>query len=389
MQHSIYRQLLRKAAVLIAAAMIAVCTGCAGGQNTDGAAAGAAKEADPNELQTKELFAMDTYMSLTAYGEDAEAALEEAAAEIARLDEMLAAERESSEIAAINQNGGGPVSDETAELVMKAKEIGEMTDGAFEITLYPVKQLWGFKEEGNRVPADEEITKALTLVGSDKVSVDETASDQGSAEGQNAIVFAQPGMEIDLGGIAKGYTSASVIRIFEAHNVKGLVNLGGNVQACGTKPDGSDWRVAVRKPESREDDDIQWFDAATKEGKALTRADFLGIVETNDEAVITSGGYERYFEQDGKVYQHILDPKTGRPSESDTVSVTIVCKDGALADGLSTSLFVMGTEKATKLWRSGAAEFEMILLDKQGKLYVTEGLRDRFSSDLEVNWISK
>ena len=123
MQHSIYRQLLRKAAVLIAAAMIAVCTGCAGGQNTDGAAAGAAKEADPNELQTKELFAMDTYMSLTAYGEDAEAALEEAAAEITRLDEMLAAERESSEIAAINQNGGGPVSDETAELVMKAKEI--------------------------------------------------------------------------------------------------------------------------------------------------------------------------------------------------------------------------------------------------------------------------
>jgi thiamine biosynthesis lipoprotein len=264
-----------------------------------------------------------------------------------------------------------------------------MTDGAFEITLYPVKKLWGFKEEGNRVPADEEITKALTLVGSDKVSVDEAASDQESAEGQNAIVFAQPGMEIDLGGIAKGYTSASVIRIFEAHNVKGLVNLGGNVQACGTKPDGSDWRVAVRKPESREDDDIQWFDAATKEGKALTRAAFLGIVETNDEAVITSGGYERYFEQDGKVYQHILDPKTGRPSESDTVSVTIVCKDGALADGLSTSLFVMGTEKATKLWRSGAAEFEMILLDKQGKLYVTEGLRDRFSSDLKINWISK
>ena len=164
-------------------------------------------------------------------------------------------------------------------------------------------------------------------------------------------------MKIDLGGIAKGYTSSRIMDIFKENGItSGLVNLGGNVQALGTKTDGSNWRVAVQSP---------------------------------DEAVITSGGYERYFEQDGVTYHHIIDPKTGYPAENGLVSVTIVSSDGTLADGLSTSLFIMGEEKAAEFWKAHSDEFEAILETDDGTIYVTEGLKDSFTTDLDMKVITK
>ena len=134
-------------------------------------------------------------------------------------------------------------------------------------------------------------------------------------------------MKIDLGGIAKGYTSSRVMQIFKDCGVtSGLVSLGGNVQALGTKTDGTDWQIAIENPDKS--------------------SDYIGVVSVKDKAVITSGGYERYFEKNGKTYHHILDPKTGYPAESGLKSVTIVSDNGTLADALSTSLFVMGKEDA-------------------------------------------
>jgi thiamine biosynthesis lipoprotein len=113
----------------------------------------------------------------------------------------------------------------------------------------------------------------------------------------------------------------------------------------------------------------------------------LGILSTSDRAVITSGGYERYFEQDGVTYHHIIDPKTGYPAESGLVSVTIISADGTLADGLSTSLFVMGKDRAVDYWENHREEFDMILLSEDGTLYVSEGIEDSFSSDYDIEVI--
>ena len=143
----------------------------------------------------------------------------------------------------------------------------------------------------------------------------------------------------------------------------------GNAQVFGTKPDGSLWRVAVQSPDSEDE--------------------YLGVLETKDKAIITSGGYERYFEKDGVTYHHIIDPSTGYPADNGLISVTIVSADGTLADGLSTSLFVMGKDKATDYWKAHSDEFDMILLTDDEKLYVSEGIKDSFTSDREFEIVEK
>ena len=218
---------------------------------------------------------------------------------------------------------------------------------------------WGFTTGNYTVPSDEMIENLLPLTDANNIIYDKDES---------SISFAKDGMKIDFGGIAKGYTSGRIADIYRECGVtSGLINLGGNVQVVGTKTDGSKWRVAVQSPE--------------------TEDDYLGILSTADRAVITSGGYERYFEQDGVTYHHIIDPKTGYPAESGLVSVTIVSEDGTLADGLSTSLFIMGEEKAADFWREHKDEFDAILMSDDGTLYVTEGLENDFSTERTVEII--
>lgn len=175
---------------------------------------------------------------------------------------------------------------------------------------------------------------------------------------------------IDFGGIAKGYTSSRVMEIFRQNGVEhGIISLGGNVQALNSKPDNSSWRVAVQKPDGD--------------------GSYLGILSVDNKAVITSGGYERYFKQNGMTYHHIINPSTGYPSDSDLTSVTIVCEDGTTADALSTSLFVMGLADAMDFYRNSGIAFDMILYDRDGKLYVTQDIADSFSSDIDVEIISR
>ena len=305
------------------------------------------------ESASQDIFAMDTYMSVTAYGADAESAVSDAIAEIERLDALLSTGETDSEIYKLNQNGGGSISEDTSYLFERALEIWKSTDGCFEIGIYPLMQEWGFTDGNYKVPDKETLQKLLPLADSSKIDFNE--KDQ-------TVSFEQDGMEIDFGGIAKGYTSGRIMDIFREHGIKsGMVSLGGNVQVLGIKTDGSKWRVAVQNPEDTEN--------------------YLGVLETQDRAVITSGGYERYFEQDGKTYQHILDPKTGYPADSGLTSVTIVSADGTLADGLSTSLFVMGKEKAVAYWRAHSEEFDAILVEKDGTVSVTENIADQFTPD--------
>ena len=261
----------------------------------------------------------------------------------------------------INQSGDGILSEETAYLVERSLDLYEATDGAFDIAIYPVMKACGFTDDNFRVPDADELKDLLTLTDASDISYDKETSQ---------IAFKKDGMQIDFGGIAKGYTSARIMDIFRACGIKsGLVNLGGNVQALGTKKDGSSWRVAVQDPQDTDQ--------------------YLGVLSIQDKAVITSGGYERYFEQDGRTYHHIIDPKTGYPVENGLISVSIVTADGTLADGLSTSVFIMGKEAATEYWRNHSDEFDMILMTDDREIYVTEGIADSFESEMDTKIIEK
>ena len=300
-----------------------------------------------NRKSTRQFFAMDTVMELTVYGSGAETALDAAEREIYRLDGQLSPEQPRSELA--NLGSGGAVSEETAQLIARALDAAELTGGAFDPTLYPVVQAWGFFSGDYRVPEKEELKTLLQKTGYEAVSV------------SGSSVQMPEGFAIDLGGIGKGYAGQRVREVLAEQGVfSALVSLGGNIRAVGAKPDGSPWVIAVQHPE--------------KDG-------FLGTVEVQDECVITSGGYQRYFDRDGVRYWHILDPETGAPARSGMLSVTIVSQDDVLADALSTALFVMGAERAEQFWRETGG-FEAVWMTEDGGLFVTEGLAERFRSEL-------
>lgn len=291
------------------------------------------------QRQTGEWFAMDTVMTAAVYG--SADALDAVEAETYRLDALLAAQKDDSEIAAVN-DGAEVVSEETAALLRRALEIAAETNGAYDPTVYPLMRAWGFTDGNYRVPADAELDALLQTTGWTEVSVDGTTA---SLPG---------GFALDLGGIGKGYAAGRCKEILKAHGVtSALLSLGGNVSALGSKPDGTAWTVAIEDPDG---------------------GDYLGTVQIADQCVVTSGGYQRYFEQDGVRYWHILDPETGKPARSGMKSVTIVSADDTLADVLSTALFVMGPERAADFWRVHRAEFGAVWLTDDGRLFVTEGL---------------
>lgn len=314
-----------------------------------------------SEKIVKDVFAMDTYMTLTAYGNHAEDAINAAIAEVERLDSLLSIGKEDSEISCLNKNGNLTLSEDTAYIMESALMLYKQTGGAFNPAMYPLMEAWGFTSQNYRVPEKSELQQLLKLIDCDELHFNFA---------DKKAEFGISGMMVDLGGIAKGYTSSKLMDVFSDNGVtSGIVSLGGNVQTLGSKPDGSPWRVAVQNPDGSND--------------------YIGVLEICDKAVITSGGYERYFEQDGKSYHHIIDPSTGYPAESGLKSVTIVSADGTLADGLSTALFVMGLVKATSFWQENSDMFDAILLTDDDILYVTEGIQNSFSSSYEQNIITK
>lgn len=312
------------------------------------AASGAAGEVPS---ATGEIFAMDTYMTITAYGDRCEEAVAAAEAEIQRLDELLSVGNENSEISIINANGTGTVSADTAAMIEKALELYDSTDGAFDITVYPLMELWGFTTGEFAVPDEDELQTLLANVDSTRVQYDENTGTVTIGEGQG----------IDLGGIAKGFTSDRIMEIFAGYDLTaGLVSLGGNVQFYGTKVEGNLWRCGIQDPNNPDTGDL------------------MSIVQTDAKAVITSGAYERYFvdEETGKTYHHILDPSTGISADSGLTSVTVVSRQGMLADGLSTSCYVMGLEKAADYWREYGSDFDLVLMTEDNEIYVTEPLAE-------------
>ncbi len=332
-------KLKRLLCALLAAVLLPLICGC-------GTAKKAHEQADTTEA-VRSVFAMDTYMTLTAYGKNAGETLDEAIGLIQQNEAHWSVTLPQSEIGRINAGEQILPDAATGALIRRALELSRSTMGAYDPTVYPLVSAWGFTTGNHRIPSDEEIAKLLTLRGIEKVLIDENG------------VKAHDGAMLDLGGIAKGYTGDMLCALLKEKGVEhALINLGGNVQALGAKPDGSAWRIGIRSPY---DDSL------------------LGAVAVKDKCVITSGAYERCFTgEDGKVYGHILSPFTGKPVDNGTLSVSVICEEGAMGDALSTALFVMGPEQALAFWRANEG-FEVILLDQDGTLYVTEGLNDSFT----------
>lgn len=338
---------------------------CACGSNPQGQTNGAAiesrsvlrTEAAEKESETEDtaeaaeeeraFFAMNTYMRIRAYDADT-ALMDQAEVRVEELEALFSTTREESEIAILNRDKTAALSGETEELMRLALSLCERTEGALDISVYPVVRSWGFTTGEYRIPERAELDTLLRYVDYRNVKL----------EKGTALIGAD--MMVDLGSVGKGYTGDQLAALLKENGVQSaLLDLGGNIQTVGRKPDGSLWKIGIKDPKKPDSQ--------------------VGGVSVEDEAVITSGGYERYFTgEDGEIYWHIIDPATGEPAHSGLLSVTIIGKSGALCDALSTSLFVMGLEGATEQYRT-YGDFEAVLVAQNGTVYITEGLRDRFT----------
>ena len=331
---------------LIVTAMIML-TSCSARTDTPEAVA----DGSASEKHESQVFAMDTVMMLTAYGENGQAALDTAEEVIYALEADLDPTNPAGSVYAINAGAGSyvPVSESCVEIMLTTLGKWGETGGAIDPGLFPIIKAWGFTLGEYRVPGQTEINGLLADKNTEGILVDE----------QSGSVYIPARMEISLGAVGKGYTAQKALEAMAAAGVESaIVSLGGNVQTLGdAKPNGAKWQVAVTDPND-------------------TGA-YVGILSIGEAAVVTSGGYQRYFEQDGVTYIHIIDPETGYPVDNDLLSVTVVTADGAEADALSTSLFVMGVEGALAHYRA-VGGFELVLITEENEIIVTPGLADCF-----------
>lgn len=329
------------------------------------------------EMVTSSLFAMDTVMELQILGN--EKLLTQAEQKIRDLEKLLSVTDENSDITNLNNNSTCQISATTADIMSRALTMCDRTEGALDITVYPVLRAWGFTTGKYRVPTDEELQNLLKFVDYREVGLLGTGDNEGTNAddsidsgkvsvlgGGNVCIASVPvGMKVDLGSVAKGYTSTMIADFFRENGVtNGLINLGGNVQCIGAKPNGEPWKVAIKSPFPDSSSGI------------------YGVLAAEDTAIITSGGYERYFEEGGKTYWHIIDPSTGKPASSGLLSVTIVGKDGLTCDSLSTALFIKGLDESIKLWKN-SDDFDAIFITEDGEVYITEGIADDFTLSSE------
>lgn len=334
---------------------------------------GCGAQLSPDEAQESiQVIAMDTAMLITTYGERSVPAAYAAEDCIRDLEAALSRTDPDSEVSRLNRAGGEPVEvgEDLHFLLQNAKYLSNDTAGAFDITIAPVASAWGFTEDQFRVPSQAELDALLKLVDDEQIHFSAPPPLSGSpSEPLTASLGA--GQAIDLGGIAKGYAADKLVKVFQEHQVpRALAQLGGNVLAYGDRPDGTPWRVGIQDPAKPEDKNA-----------------FAGVLELTDSFAVTSGGYQRYFEENGKRYHHIIDPATGYPADSGLTSVTVVAGlertyTGTMCDAFSTALFVMGEEAALDFWRTWeGTPFELVLVTEDGRVIVTGGLADRFTLD--------
>lgn len=287
-----------------------------------------------SEPYSTDFFAMDTFMSVKVLGSDGESLAQQCENEINTLEGVLSRTRGDTDIAKLNAADGAPValSDEGAKLLSTALDLSAATNGAYDPTVAPLTDLWGIGTEHQQVPAQSDIDAALQTVGTQHVH-----------ENGGAVTL-DSGSKIDLGGIAKGYAADLCADILKSADADGLLVLGGNIYAVGTN-EGKDWNIGIADPDEP--------------------TDTVAAVAVHDLSVVTSGDYERYFEQDGVRYHHIFDPKTGYPAASGLRSVTVIDENSTRADALTTALFVMGADEGRAYCEENGIAAVFVTADKQ------------------------
>lgn len=256
-------------------------------------------------------------------GTEKREAVNKAFFEIARIENLLSSFKRGNVIDKINNSGIDEVflDEETFYVLEKAKYFYEISSGAFDITVMPLLELWGFYKKNYAVPNQEEISKVLKKIGADKMILNKE---------KKSVRFLVEGMKIDLGGIAKGYAVEKAIGVLKKNGIENaLVACAGDIRVIGKRSKWKKWTVGIRDP--------------------LKKDNILEQVELEDSAISTSGSYERFFEIGGKKYCHIINPKTGRPAETDILSVTVIAGDCLTADALATAVFVLGKGKGLEV----------------------------------------
>lgn len=302
-----------------------------------------------------EAYQMGTRFSINVWvGEQppaaAGAAIEAALAEVERIEQIMSEWRPTSELSQLNDAAGGamrPLSPELFEVLQRSKIIAEATDGAFDPTFYAVGQLWKF-EPGSRPPTREQIAAKLPLVDWRAIELDPN-----TGGGR----LAKPGMKVGLGAIAKGYGVDRASQVLRTHGfVHHIVEGGGDTYVSGTKA-GAPWRVGIQRPDG---------------------PGSLAAIPASDQAIVTSGGYQRFLEVDGKRYAHIIDPRTGWPLDESmsAQSITVLAGDATDADAYATAVAVMGPEKGLAYVEAHAA-LEAVLVARDGTLMVSKDLQPR------------
>lgn len=302
--------------------------------------------------QTRTEFVFGTVCSINLYDAGTTEIQDEIFSRLRELESILSANRDDTNIAAINRAAGiAPVkaAPETFQILKKALLYRDKTDGAFDPTIGPLVKLWNIGTDSAAVPSPEAIKTAVSLVNGKKVKIDEVAG---------TVFLPEKGMRLDLGAIAKGYAADEAARIISNHGItRAMIDLGGNIYAMGEKATKKPWVIGIRDPEE-------------------ARGQPILSLPVSNMSIVTSGVYERFFEENGVRYHHILDPKTGYPSNNGLVSVTIVTPVSINADALSTSTFLMGTEGGMRLV-SEVPETDAIFINDKKEVRVTPRLRDK------------
>lgn len=320
---------------------------------------GQSKEA---QTGTEQLLGTACVITLNDWerGSDPEEILEGSFKLIADLEQILSVNIGSSDVSLINNapiNGFKP-DPLVLDLLESALSIAEFSDGLFDPSIGALVNLWGIGTEHAAVPGDDELNKALGTVDFRKIKIDQ----------DGVVSLMEDGMKIDLGGIAKGYAADRVREYLVSQGVtSAIINLGGNVLLCGSKPSGEPWRIGIQDPRE-------------------PRGKYLGILSIDDKAIVTSGIYERYFIENGVQYHHILDTKSGYPVQNGVISTTIINNKSKIADGFSTALFAMGVDKGMALAET-LSDTSVIMVDENNEVYITDNLRDSFvlASDSEYH----
>jgi thiamine biosynthesis lipoprotein len=302
-----------------------------------------------------QFFFLNSILTLDIYdtGLDNAKINQEVEDRVRELENKMSTKIATSEVSKINDNAGigkVKVSDDTFTVIKEALKYGKISKGKFDITVGNLVDLWGIGTENEKVPSKEEIQKALATVDYNKVEIDDN----------NKTVFLKDkGMKIDLGAIAKGYVADDIVKILEKDGVKSaIINLGGNVYVYGNKG-GKNFKIGIRNPLSPDPND------------------YLGIYQSQNESVVTSGVYERFFEKDGKRYHHILSTSDGYPIDNNLISTSIITKSSMDADALSTTTFALGLEEGLKLIEN-TKNTEAMFITADKKIYMTSGLKEKF-----------